>query len=116
VDIRVTTPKGISAIKSKDHFKYSPTVSKVSPTSGSTAGGTSVTVTGAGFVSGGTTIKFGTAKATTVSCTMWDPTNPTVETTCTVASPPHAAGKVDVKAAVNKQTSPKAAGDAFTYG
>ena len=42
-------------------------------------------------------------------------TEPKVETTCTGVSPAHAAGKVDVKATVNKANSPKAAGDVFTY-
>jgi hypothetical protein len=32
-----------------------------------------------------------------------------------VVSPAHAAGKVDVKAAVNKVTSPKSLADQFTY-
>jgi hypothetical protein len=116
VDITVTTSQGTSAFTSADRFKYFPIVSKVSPTEGSTAGGTSVTITGSGFVSGATTIKFGSAKATSVSCTTWDPTKPAVETTCTAVVPAHAAGKVDVKATVAGQSSPKASGDQFSYG
>jgi hypothetical protein len=87
----------------------------VSPGSGSTAGGQSVTVTGTGLLSGATVIKFGTAKATVVSCSSWDPTKPALETTCTVQTPPHAAGTVNVKAIVNKASSPTSAGDRFTY-
>ena len=43
-----------------------PTVTAVSPSSGSTAGGTSITITGTGFVSGAT-VKVGGAAATGVT-------------------------------------------------
>jgi hypothetical protein len=109
VDVSVTTTAGTSALVSADRFKFFPTVSGVSPSAGSTKGGTSVTLTGAGFGvgTGATTIKFGTAKATSVNCVS--------ETTCTAVSPAHAAGTVDVKATVSGVASPKAPGDRFTY-
>ncbi|MGA2805586.1 MAG: S53 family peptidase, partial [Acidimicrobiales bacterium] len=44
-----------------------PTVTGVSPSSGSSTGGTAVTVTGTGFVAGNTTVDFGTSQATSVS-------------------------------------------------
>jgi hypothetical protein len=66
-------------------------------------------VTGAGFAPGslGTTFKFGTTSATSVSCTS--------DTTCTVVSPAHAKGKPHVKATVNKIASAATAADVFTY-
>ena len=45
----------------------SPTVTSVSPSSGPSTGGTAVTVTGAGFVAGSTTVDFGSTPATHVS-------------------------------------------------
>jgi alpha-tubulin suppressor-like RCC1 family protein len=115
VHIRVTTPNGTSAIANADRFKFKPTVSSVSPSTGSPSGGTMVTVTGMGFVEGATTIKFGTTPAASVSCTSWNVSEPTTESTCTVMSPAHAAGKVNVKATVNKMTSATTTADRFTY-
>jgi len=100
---------GPSAIAKADRFKFTPTVTGVSPNSGSKTGGTVVTVTGTGFAPGTATIfKFGTAKASSVNCTS--------STTCAATAPAHAAGKVDVKATVNKVASPKnVPADQFTY-
>ena len=60
VNVTVTTPGGTSATSSADQFTYQastppkPTVTSITPTSGSTAGGTSVTITGTNFTSGAT--------------------------------------------------------------
>jgi IPT/TIG domain len=108
VDVTVTNTAGTSAITTADRYKYTPTVTSLSPSSGSTAGGTSVTVTGTGFALGsGTIFKFGGTKAATVNCTS--------ATKCTVIAPRHAAATVDVKATVNAIASPKSAGDRYTY-
>jgi hypothetical protein len=109
VDVTVTTSGGTSALVKADHFKFFPTVSSVSPTGGSTKGGATVTVTGTGFGLGSsaTTIKFGTVKATSVSCAS--------ESSCTAVSPAHTAGTVDVTATVNGAASPKTAADRYTY-
>jgi hypothetical protein len=64
-----------------------PTITSVFPSPGSTAGGTSVTITGTNFVSGAT-VKFDTTAATNV--------NVMSSTTITVTTPPHAAGLVNV--------------------
>jgi hypothetical protein len=64
-----------------------PTVSRVSPTSGMTAGGTPVTITGTGFLAGAT-VAFGTTAATSVTVAS--------STTITVTTPAHAAGAVNV--------------------
>jgi len=98
------------AVTSLDHFKFGPpTVTKLTPNSGSITGGTTVTVTGTGFGLGteATLFKFGTTEATTVNCTS--------NTSCTVTAPSHVAGIVDVKATVSGQISPKALSDQFTY-
>lgn len=109
-DVIVTTPAGSSASSSADHFKFVPVVSALSPNSGSTAGGTEVTVNGAGFSpgSGATVFKFGSRDATSVDCPS--------TTTCTVVSPSHATGTVEVRAAANGVAGAKnAPADQFGY-
>jgi hypothetical protein len=109
-DVRVTTSGGTSPIAAKDKFKFTPTVTGVSPNTGLTTGGATVTVTGTGFEPGttATTFKFGTTTASGVNCTS--------TTECTVVSPAHAAGKAYVRATVNKATSPSnGSADQFTY-
>jgi polyvinyl alcohol dehydrogenase (cytochrome) len=111
VDITVTAPGGTSALTPSDRFRFTPTVTKVTPASGPVAGGTSVTITGTGFAPGtsATTFRFGAAKATSVSCAS--------RTSCTVLSPAHEAGTVDVEATVNGVTSPRnSPADQFRYG
>lgn len=111
VDVRVTNSVGTSAATSKDHFKYLAFVEGLSPATGSTLGGTSVTVTGSGFAVGSTatTFKFGTTKAKSAQCES--------STTCVVIAPAHAAGAVDVVPIVNKTPGAiNAPSDQFTYG
>jgi alpha-tubulin suppressor-like RCC1 family protein len=109
VDVTVTTAGGTSEIASVDKYKSMPIVLSITPTSGPAAGGSSVTVTGSGFVTGttATTFKFGTTKAKTVSCSS--------STTCVVTSPAHATAPVDVVATVEKVESPLSEADQFTY-
>jgi hypothetical protein len=110
VHVSVMTEFGTSASTSADSFKFAPTVTAVSPNTGPVAGGTSVTVTGAGFAPGTTETKFsfGTTKAKSVSCAS--------STECTMLAPAHAAGTVEVLATVNKVSSLKQPpGDNFTY-
>jgi hypothetical protein len=115
VDVSVTSPNGASPPAKHDRFKFTPTISSVSPNSGGTAGGETVTITGTGFLSGLTTVKFGMAIATVTECTSWNPLEPAVETACTVITPPHAAGKVGVKVTVNKASSAGGVASKFTY-
>ncbi len=68
-----------------------PTVGSVSPTGGTTAGGTAVTITGTNFVAGAT-VSFGGAAATNVSVA--SATSITADTPAD--TPAHAAGTVDV--------------------
>jgi hypothetical protein len=82
----------------------------VSPKSGSTAGGTSVTVNGTGFApgAGATTFKFGSVLASSVQCS--------TITTCSVISPPRKVGAAEVRATVAGQTSlANPPGDTFTF-
>jgi IPT/TIG domain len=82
-----------------------PAVTAISPASGTTAGGTPVTITGTGL-SGATAVDFGTTAATAVSCTA---------TSCTVTSPAGAAGTVNVTVTTPGGTSPTSAADQYTY-
>ena len=115
VDVTVTGPGGTSAVSSRDRYRFLPTVTGLSPGSGTKAGGTSVVVTGTGFEVGSsqtyrfaTKFKFGTTKSTSVDCTS--------TTECVVLSPAHAVGTVDVRAIVEGETSAKnAPADQFTY-
>ena len=112
VDVRITTPFGASAIATPDRFRFLPTITEVNPNNGPASGGTTVTVTGSGFVvgSGTTVFKFGTPRAVAVNCS--------ATTTCVMKTPPAAAaGVVDVRAVAAKLTSEiNPLTDQFTYG
>lgn len=90
-----------------------PTVTGISPASGPTAGGVTVTVTGANLANaaaGATTVAFGAQQASNVSCAADG-------TSCTATSPAAAgAGSVDVRVTSGDgQTSPATTADLFTY-
>jgi IPT/TIG domain/Collagen triple helix repeat (20 copies) len=84
-------------------FELAPTVSSVSPTSGGTAGGTSVTIHGTGFVSGASVMIGGAA-------TDVDVVGSTEITAVTAA---HAAGEVEVVVSDTNGTS--TGGAKYTY-
>ncbi len=110
VDVTVSTAGGTSQITSEDRFKFTPTVTGVSPNSSPAAGGTNVTVSGTGFApgAGNTVLEFGSKRATSVNCSS--------TTTCTAVTRPGEAGTVDVRATVNKVTSAKnSPADQFTF-
>jgi hypothetical protein len=112
VDVTVTTAKGTSPISANDVFESTPTITGVSPNEGSPVGGPTVTVTGSGFVVGGsvTELFFGGAETEGVFC-------PTT-TECTVNLPPHLPhepGTVPVKAVVNGAESPASGAAQFHY-
>jgi phosphatidylserine/phosphatidylglycerophosphate/cardiolipin synthase-like enzyme len=67
-----------------------PTVTSVSPNTGNANGGTSVTVTGTGFVAGAT-VSFGVATASNIKVVN--------STTITATTPPHIAGSANVAVA-----------------
>jgi alpha-tubulin suppressor-like RCC1 family protein len=110
VPVSVTTEYGTSAATTADLYKFAPTVTAVTPNAGPVAGGTSVIVTGTGFAPGttGTKFGFGATRSTSVNCAS--------STECTVLSPAHGAGTVEVVATVNKVASLREApADNFTY-
>ncbi len=110
VSVIVTTPSGESKLGGNDNFTYgAPSVTGVSPATGSKAGGTEVTITGTGFEPGteATKVVFNKAPSTSVECSS--------TMICTVIAPPATkTGTVNVKATVNGRTSP-AKTDRFTY-
>jgi hypothetical protein len=106
VDVTVTTPGGTSAANPNDHYTYGSAVTSVSPHTGSTAGGTVVTVTGNGFT-GSTAVDFGSTPGTSLVVNS--------NTSVTVTSPAGAVGTVDVRVVTPSGTSPVVGGDAFTY-
>jgi hypothetical protein len=107
VDITVITPGGTSATSAADQFTYfaRPTVTAVSPTSGVTTGGATVTITGTNL-NGATAVSFGGVAATI---------NADAANSITATSPAHSAGKVDVTVMTPGGTSATSAADQFTY-
>ena len=98
VDVVVSDVTGTSATSSADVFTYvtsassqssstAPTVTGVTPSSGSVTGETTITITGTGFTKTAT-VSFGTTPATSVTFTS--------STTLSVVTPAHTAGTVTV--------------------
>jgi hypothetical protein len=109
VHVTVTTPAGTSATSPADEFTFvtpAPAVTSVSPASGSTAGGTSVTITGTNLT-GATAVDFGTTAATGFTVDS--------ETQITATSPAHAAGTVHVTVTTPGGTSATSPADEFTF-
>jgi hypothetical protein len=106
VDVVVTNPDTQSGTLS-DEFTYiaPPTVTGISPPSGPTAGSTSVTITGTGFVDGAT-VTFGGTAGTGVAFVS--------STTITATTPAHTAGAVDV-VVTNPDTQAGTLSGGFTY-
>ena len=106
----MTTPAGTSATSAADQFTYvtaaAPVVTGLSPTSGPTAGGTLVTITGTGFT-GATAVDFGTTAATNVTVVS--------DTSITADSPAGTAGTVDVTVTTPAGISATSPADQFTY-
>ena len=109
VDVTVTAPGGTSPTSKKDLFQYIPAVEAIAPGSGPMAGGTEVTIAGAGFAPGlgATAFKFGSQYATQVDCLS--------QSSCTALAPANKAGVVTVIASVGKAKSAAGPGDLYTY-
>ena len=88
VKVKVTTDGGTSVASPADEYTYvvAPTVTKLSPTSGSSAGGTVVTVTGTNL-SGASVVLFGSNPGALISDSA---------TKITATSPPGSIGKANV--------------------
>jgi hypothetical protein len=87
VTVTVTVSGLSGSLSSGFAYVVAPTVSSVSPASGSTAGGTAVTITGANFATGAT-VTFGSTAATNVTVVS--------STSITATTPAEGAGAVTV--------------------
>lgn len=108
VDVTVVDSGGASATDAADRFTFvaAPTVTGVSPGSGSPAGGTGVTITGAGL-SGATRVTFGAAPAVFVVNS---------DTSITASAPAtEEAATVDVRVTTAGGTSARVSADRFSY-
>ena len=111
VDVTVTTTGGTTSTGDATEFRYIDVgsgpvkVAAIDPASGPANGGTSVAITGLGFAKD-TTVKFGSAPASMVSCSS--------TTTCTAVSPP-GSGTVDITVSTAAGTSTTSAISQFTY-
>ena len=105
VTVTVTNSNGLSgSLASAFTYVLPPTVTGISPNSGSTAGGTAVTITGTNFVTGAT-VTFGSKAATNVVVVSG--------TQITATTPAGSAGAVTVTVTVSGQSGSLATG--FTY-
>ncbi len=104
VDVIVTTGGGPSTAYSQFTYITPPNITSISQLTGSTTGGTSVTITGTNFT-GATSVTFGGSAATSI-----DVVN---STTITCITPAHSAGAVNV--IVTTIGGPSSAFSSFTY-
>jgi hypothetical protein len=115
VFISVTTPLGTTAPGPFDFFTYGPTVTNLSSTGGTPAGGQQVIITGTGFTAN-STVRFGTNQVAAGLVQYRG------SATLAVTSPPAGAlGTVDVTVTnlalpASVQTSPTSLSDNYTYG
>ena len=105
VTVTVTVGGQSGSLASGFTYVAPPTVSSVSPNSGTTAGGTAVTITGTNFASGAT-VTFGSASATNVVVVSG--------TTITATTPAGSAGAVTVTVTVSGQSGSLANGYTYT--
>lgn len=103
--VLITNADGQTGSNAAYTYQAAPTATLISPTIGATTGGTLVTITGTGFVSGATvTVGGNTCSGVTVSSA--------TSLTCTTSS--HAAGVVDVVVR-NRDTQSGTLAGSFTY-
>ncbi len=107
VNVTVINPAATSPTSSADQFTYTspPTVSSVSPNSGSTNGGTPVTITGTNFM-GSVAVYFGNTSATGITVVS------ATEITC---NDPAGTGTVNVTVTTGAGTSLTGSANQFTY-
>jgi IPT/TIG domain len=108
-DVFVTATSGTSAAVTADQFTYvltPPSVTSLSTSSGSTSGGTSVTIRGTNL-SGATQVLFGSAPASSFTVVS--------STKITAVTPAGTSGTVDVVVTTPSGTSAATSDDQFTY-
>ena len=105
--VTVTTPGGTTPTDPATSYSYraAPTITGVTPTTGPTTGGETITITGTGFT-GATGVKF---SATTTSYTVDSPTQ------ITATTPPHAAGTINIRVTNPGGPSPIVIADRYRY-
>jgi hypothetical protein len=101
--VTIQSPNGTSAGSPFLYNPLPPTITSISPATGTAAGGTSVTITGTGLT-GATGANFGTTPGSTFTVIS--------DTAATVTTPAHAAGSVSVTIISPNGTS---AGSPFVY-
>ena len=110
VDVAVITDAGTSASVAADRFSYTaaaaPSVSGLDTSSGTTAGGTAVNLSGSGFT-GSTDVLFGGVEASSFTVNS--------DSSISAVAPANAVGTVDVTVASFSGTSAVNASDRFTY-
>jgi hypothetical protein len=107
INVRVTTPAGTSAAASANRYTYGPpTVTSLSPNTGPTGGGNTVTINGSGFVPGAT-VKFGTTASSSVTFVSG--------TQIKAKAPAHAAGAVNVRVTTPAGMSAASSANRYTY-
>ena len=102
--VLVTTPGGTNSANTLYTYVAAPTVTSISPTSGTTAGGTSVTITGTNLT-GATAVTFGVTSATVTANSA----------TSITATSPAGTGTVDVTVTTVGGTSATSPADQFSY-
>ncbi|MGD0535475.1 MAG: PKD domain-containing protein, partial [Methanoregula sp.] len=106
-NVVVTNPDGSFGTLTNGFTVISPPiVASISPTFGTTIGGTSVTITGTGFT-GATAVNFGTTVATSFTIDS--------DTQITTTSPAGSAGSVDITVTGPYGISATSSADTFTY-
>jgi YVTN family beta-propeller protein len=108
VDITVTTTHGTSATSAADQYNYEngPVVTSISPSSGPTTGGTTVTIVGSNFT-GATAVTFGSTAAESFDVV--------ADAEITAESPDGSAGTVDITVTTPDGTSVTSSADQYTF-
>lgn len=109
VDVTVTNSAGTSPADAADKFTFFPpipSITAISPPSGTMDGGTTVTITGAWFTNA-YRVKFGDTPAASFHVDS--------STQITAVTPVHNAGTVDVSVTTDVDTNPAAASDQYTF-
>ncbi len=109
VDVKVVNSAGTSPASSADQYTFqspAPVVAYLSTTTGTTAGGTPITISGSNFINA-TGVYFGTAAAASLSVNG--------PNSITAYPPAHAAGAVDVTVRNSGGTSATSSGDQYTF-
>jgi alpha-tubulin suppressor-like RCC1 family protein len=108
VDVTVTTPATTSTANAGDRFTYipPPAITKITPTKGPAAGGTSVTITGTSFT-GASSVSFGATPAASFTVNS--------ASSITAVSPIATSGLVDIVVSTPSGESAKTYHDVFKF-